>query len=444
MVRKHTRRRIAALAAIPLGLSAFAACSSGSSGSPESAGSVSAGGPGVEYGAGDSAYADALKDAKPIKLDFGGITSGPDSTATKAYMKYGDLVTKLSGGKITFKYDFGGAKVPLDQMVDGLRQGRVDMGLYIPQYKPAEWPVTSEITQIAMYTHDQPLLARAATFAAQVEFGQTWKPLKDESENHGLFPLYTLYSPSDLKLQCANGLKPLTSLADFKGKQIRVASPNQAALAQALGATPVSLTYPELFQGLQRGVVDCAVNTAAGTADAGFTDIIDSWTVGSAPAGDWGETPSGWGLSEKEWSKLPLAAQQLLWDTQPRMLEYMLEGGMRDTYKSVKASEDANVEIGTFGADVTKAVHAFNDEQEKKTAGKLEKLGATDDGASVVSDLKGAYDKWWKIVADQYPEYVDLNWENLTQRVGADVEEIDLAPITDRLFKEALLSARPR
>lgn len=438
-MRLRTRRHGRRLAALAVTIGLAAACSPGASGSSDS----SAGGPGVEYGSDARSYAEALKDADQITIDLGGLTTGPSAESSAAFVKYGDLVEDMSGGKIVFEYDFGGAKVPLDKMTSGMRQGRIDMGLYIPAYEPDEWPLTSELAEVSYLNDPNPVLGRIATFAALIDFGASWEPLKEESARHGIRPLYTLYSPSDLKLQCGSGIAPLESLDDFAGKQIRVASGNHAKLAKALGAVPVSLTFPELFTGLQRGVVDCAVNSASASGSGGFHDITDSWTVGAEPGGDWGETPSGWGISQSKWDSYPLAAQQLLWDTQPRMLEFVLEASARETYASIVLSKEAGLAFGSYSPEVTAAAQAHYAQQDEITADRLEELGATDDGTKVVSDLKGSFDTWWTIVSEQYPEAVDLTWENFTDELGPDLAEIDMAPIMDRLFEEALLEHRP-
>lgn len=439
MVRHHTCQHGRRLAVVAVALGLAAACSAGGSGSSGS----SAGGPGVAYGSKPDAYAEALKDADPITIDLGGLTTGPGAESSAAFVEYGDLVEEMSGGKIVFKYDFGGAKVSLDKMTAGMKQGRIDMGLYIPAYEPDEWPLTSAIAEAAYLNDPNPVLGRIATFAALIDFGASWEPLQEESERHGIRPLYTLYSPSDLKLQCGSGIAPLESLDDFEGKQVRVASGNHAGLAKAFGAVPVSLTFPELFTGLQRGVVDCAVNTVSGSGAGGFHDITDSWTVGTEPGGDWGETPSGWGISRSKWQSYPLAAQQLLWDTQPRMLELVLEANARETYASIALSKEAGMSFGTYSQELTDAAHAHYAQQDEITADRIEELGATEDGAKVISDLKDSFATWWTIVREQYPDAAELTWENFTDELDPDLAEIDMAPITDRLFEEVLLEHRP-
>lgn len=50
--------------------------------------------------------------------------------------------------------------------------------------------------------------------------------------------------------------KPVRTLEDLKGMEIRVPGPIGAATAKALGATPVAIPMPEAYEALQKGVAD--------------------------------------------------------------------------------------------------------------------------------------------------------------------------------------------
>ncbi|MGE4340383.1 MAG: TRAP transporter substrate-binding protein [Pigmentiphaga sp.] len=49
---------------------------------------------------------------------------------------------------------------------------------------------------------------------------------------------------------------PVTSLDDFKGLRLRVASPVSARIIEALGGSPISLPSTEIYQALDRGVAE--------------------------------------------------------------------------------------------------------------------------------------------------------------------------------------------
>ena len=54
----------------------------------------------------------------------------------------------------------------------------------------------------------------------------------------------------------------VSKIDDLKGKKIRVFNPALATLMEYFGATAVTLAFPEVYEGLQRGVADCAITSS--------------------------------------------------------------------------------------------------------------------------------------------------------------------------------------
>jgi TRAP-type C4-dicarboxylate transport system substrate-binding protein len=65
-------------------------------------------------------------------------------------------------------------------------------------------------------------------------------------------------------LQVAWSSKKLTSLAELKGRKMRVTSPEQAEFVRRFGATPVTIGPAEVPSALDRGIVDGVYTAAAG------------------------------------------------------------------------------------------------------------------------------------------------------------------------------------
>lgn len=55
--------------------------------------------------------------------------------------------------------------------------------------------------------------------------------------------------------------QPIASLADLKGKKVRSFTASMSTLLTELGAVPVTLSFPEVYPALQRGVADCGVTS---------------------------------------------------------------------------------------------------------------------------------------------------------------------------------------
>lgn len=66
---------------------------------------------------------------------------------------------------------------------------------------------------------------------------------------------------------------PLAGLDDMAGKKVRVFSTTTAAVVEAIGATPVTMSFSEVVPAMQRGVIDCALTGANSGNTAKWTDV---------------------------------------------------------------------------------------------------------------------------------------------------------------------------
>ena len=66
---------------------------------------------------------------------------------------------------------------------------------------------------------------------------------------------------------------PITGLADLKGKKVRVYDQSLAKFIEQIGGVPVSISFGETQQSLQRGVVDCAITGPSSANSAGWPEV---------------------------------------------------------------------------------------------------------------------------------------------------------------------------
>src|SRR5699024_6604049 len=67
--------------------------------------------------------------------------------------------------------------------------------------------------------------------------------------------------------------EPMTSADEWKGQQSRVGSSAAGKQVTDLGATPASLSFPETYEALQRGTVDCDLGQLAPNVEAGTFEV---------------------------------------------------------------------------------------------------------------------------------------------------------------------------
>jgi len=148
-------------------------------------------------------------------------------------------------------------------------------------------------------------------------------------------------------------------------------------------------------------------------------------------------------VSTKLWKKLPLAAQQLIWDSQREMVNGQLKAGFVQMHEAMKVSNDKGMDFGHYDDEVVAKMQAYNADVEKDVAKKLEQQGLADDGQAVIDEYKALHEKWWKIVTEELGYPADTSWETMDTDFKADMSDVDLEPFTDRFLEEVLKINRP-
>jgi len=66
---------------------------------------------------------------------------------------------------------------------------------------------------------------------------------------------------------------PVNGLADLRGKKVRVFNKTMVDFLEGIGATGVSMAFPEVVPSLQRGVIDCAVTGTLSGNTGGWAEV---------------------------------------------------------------------------------------------------------------------------------------------------------------------------
>ncbi len=101
---------------------------------------------------------------------------------------------------------------------------------------------------------------------------------------------------------------PLASLDDLKDKKIRVSGWTTSEFVKAIGATGVTLSFSEVPQALQRGVVDAAITGSLSGYSAGWGEVSNY--LYPLPMGGWDYVISV--ISMNTWDKFSKEEQQKL------------------------------------------------------------------------------------------------------------------------------------
>ena len=109
----------------------------------------------------------------------------------------------------------------------------------------------------------------------------------------------------------------ITGLSDLKGKKVRILDGVMAKVMEKIGATPVTMAFGEVSQGLSLGTIDCAVTGPSSANSAGWPESathVYPLALQVAVQG-YGITLNAWGkLKPDQQAKLKAAVEKLTED----------------------------------------------------------------------------------------------------------------------------------
>lgn len=138
-----------------------------------------------------------------------------------------------------------GALLGADETLSGVSQGRADIGYMTIQYNPGELPLTQAVT-VPFQTNDF-----WATGEAYNDLYENNEAFREEWERHGVHVLTFTPTPPSIFATA----EPMPDYASMAGHQIR-ATGLTANAVDAAGANAVALEVGEIYESIQRGLID--------------------------------------------------------------------------------------------------------------------------------------------------------------------------------------------
>ncbi|ENO98487.1 MAG TPA: TRAP transporter substrate-binding protein [Thauera phenylacetica] len=188
------------------------------------------------------AYAQSFSE-RTLRL---GIQNPKGHPAEVGAQKFADLVGEKTGGKIKVRVFAGGVLGGDQQTVSALQGGTIEMTALNSGILASHVP--------ALGVYDLPFLFNNSDEVDAVVDGPFGQKLHARLEEKGIVALgYWELGFRNL----TNNVRPINKVEDIAGLKLRVI-PNPINLdwVQALGANPVALAFPEVFNALEQRAVD--------------------------------------------------------------------------------------------------------------------------------------------------------------------------------------------
>lgn len=250
-----------------------------------------------------------------------------------------EQVTERSDGRITFNPSFLESGCPAAEHYQCATDGRADLVLGAPVYEPQKFPITL-ISAIQYLGESNDHKARA--FA---EFYAEEPAVEKEYADQGL----TLLGLWSTRLILGGKGEPYEGPSDLEGQDIRtVGGPATKALSVA-GANPVAITANEVYEALQRGVVDGYAFSLEGIAQYSLDDHSDF--IVDTQAG--GYTALNMVINRDRYEALDDANRAVIDEVSAELTSYAIESLANVTNAACDALlEDSNVRSFEIWSDV--------------------------------------------------------------------------------------------
>lgn len=323
------------------------------------------------------------------------------------YTEWAENVKKATNGAVTFKVFLGGSLIPARSTIQGVRDGLAQVAYHAGTYTPSELPLNNVVADLALVTSDIYVSMGASTEQAF----QNAK-LQAEYRRNGL--IYGGgYSTSPYLLLCN---KKIESLADIKGKRLRMPGSLWDRWAVSMGAISVNVPSSEIYTGLERGTLDCGVNPLESLQSRSWWDIAKF--VVDLPLGPYYSGPM-WAYNPGFWKGLTPEQRRAIFDVTARAMVRSSIAYINNTTSTEKGMGAKNVQMIKPKADLQAASDAFV-QKDAADLGKLaqEKLKVNPaDAEQLITEYKALVAKWEKLLAGVNP----LDEEKLTAIFKAEI-----------------------
>jgi TRAP-type transport system periplasmic protein len=178
---------------------------------------------------------------KEIKLEFISAMAA-QHPITMLFQNFAKQVEQKTNGGIKITVHPPGTLVAPQQGYDSVVKGIADMAWHPVGFNPGRFPL-SELLDMPIGSSDNLISSKVAN-----EFYAKFKPKELDDVKFlffGMSPPYYIHTK-----------KPIKTVEDLKGLKLKVFGSTQSDYVTALGGVPVSMSAPEVYDSISKGIVE--------------------------------------------------------------------------------------------------------------------------------------------------------------------------------------------
>lgn len=272
--------------------------------------------------------------AKSIELSFALNVPPKTSAYSKALLPWTQEITKQTDGRVKFKFYLSQTLLKARDAYNGVKMGVADLTWVAFSMTPGQFPLMSVLAL--------PFMSPDTYIGSHVlsDLYQMFPEMRAEvNDVHPLFLWVSL--PYEIHTN-----KPVRTPEDIRGMKLATL-PGATEALEALGAVPVSMAGPKIYQAVEKGVADGAV-IAWGAYNAYRLYEVTKYHINAHIAG----LPYCVVMNKKKWNSLSKQDQDIITKVTSEMMPDLLCRAVTDTAKmAIEKSKKRGQEVVDLSAD---------------------------------------------------------------------------------------------
>lgn len=304
------------------------------------------------------------------------------------YLALAEDLKARSNGELTMKVYTGTALLPPVAHLSGLTDGLVQMTYHAGTYTPSDLPEDNVAAVLAIGL-DDPMV----TMMTVADFYMNDPAMKSMFDRHNIVFLGAYASPV-YEMMCN---REITTLEQIRGAKMRMPSPIHSAWATSVGASAVNVPSSDMYSGLEKGQLDCAVNALNDLKSRSLWDVAKFATRLS-----FGPYFAGWeyAIDRDTWLGLSEDHRRLMLDAISDNTVDLMIAYQATVDEAVAEAKSQGVTIAEPSAELQASLDTFVAENSARIASETGAQLGAQDPEGIVARFKETYSKWQTLLAD--------------------------------------------
>ncbi|AFT71959.1 TRAP-T family protein transporter, DctP (Periplasmic binding) subunit [Alloalcanivorax dieselolei B5] len=340
----------------------------------------------------------------------------PNSVAEQAAQKYTQVLKDETDGALSARV-FSLTLLNLLESSAGVRDGMADAAVVLFPYFPGEYPRINMLAEISMLLNaggEDPAHAGLIFTGAFSEFlFQSCPGCQKELAAQNQVFLGSGSTPT-LPLLCTT---PIREAKDLTGKRVRTSGAQWARWVEKMGATPITMSVNEIYEGLNQGVVDCTVQTTTELSIFKLDEVVTDITLG-VPGGVFGGSGVN-NMNRDTWRGLSDAERRAVLKASAVFSAEASWGYDALGAENLAAAKENGITVHQAGETFRVETQAFIDKDVETIAENYRTRHGVENAAELIDAFRPLLQRWQDLVdgVESPEQLAQLYWREVFSKV---------------------------